>query len=332
VLAYAFAGLVGLPWASCRAWADAWDALFLPRVRPLASFPSCGARFSARASHAARLFVAVRGCDAPSLPAPSISVRCTWHRAVRWGASHEVARRVPFSVRRSRRAVRGYRPSGLSRSDVRLAGTAPTPSADSSLRFSAPRVFDDFNFAFVKTPPQRVIRDRFLSVHVPGPRGTVLATWPGPLARSRRRSWDLLTPFAVLLRFAGGRAPFPARPEPTCRFASDPPRDIGVARDPTVLCGRTTGFGRGSWVFAPQTSRTVPLADPAIAFARRVARIHRPRLPWAWSPLSGVRHRSAASTSEGASAPELPAPSSLRGCMPRRDDHACSSTLDGTDD
>jgi hypothetical protein len=226
VLAYAFAGLVGLPWASCRAWADAWDALFLPRVRPLASFPSCGARFSARASHAARLFVAVRGCDAPSLPAPSISVRCTWHRAVRWGASHEVARRVPFSVRRSRRAVRGYRPSGLSRSDVRLAGTAPTPSADSSLRFSAPRVFGDFNFDFVKTPPPRVIRDRFLSVHVPGPRGTVLATWPGPLARSRRRSWDLLTPFAVLLRFAGGRAPFPARPEPTCRFASDPPRDI----------------------------------------------------------------------------------------------------------
>jgi hypothetical protein len=161
----------------------------------------------------------------------------------------------------------------------------------------------------------------------------------GPFSRpGRDRLHDLGDAPGICLRpsqFCSGsrvdarhflRGPNPPAVSPLTR------RAIFVARGPTVLCGRTTGFGRGSWVFAPQTSRTVPLADPAIAFARRVARIHRPRLPWAWSPLSGVRHRSAASTSEGASAPELPAPSSLRGCMPRRDDHACSSTLDGTDD
>jgi len=94
--------------------------------------------------------------------------------------------------------------------------SAPTPGdrlAHAVFRASRLRCFA---FA-LETPSARVIRDRFLSAHVPGPRRTVIATWPGP-SKSRRRPWDSPIPFAVLLSSAGDDA-F-GHLAPTCRFST----------------------------------------------------------------------------------------------------------------
>ena len=70
------------------------------------------------------------------------------------------------------------------------------------MRFLAPRVSGAFPLRGFGDAAAResFVADFFLA-YVPGPRRTVIATWPGP-SKSRRRPWDLLT---ALRSFASAR-------------------------------------------------------------------------------------------------------------------------------
>jgi len=109
-------------------------------------------------------------------------------------------RLLPFGVRWSRRTARSYRLRAI---PLRRCSQPrhPRQEVGSPVRFLAPRVSVAFQLRALETPPARVIRGRFLSADVPGPRRTVLATWPGP-SKSRRRPWDSLT---ALRSFASDR-------------------------------------------------------------------------------------------------------------------------------
>jgi len=178
-----------------------------------------------------------------------------------------------------------------------------------------------FPVRFSKTPPVQVIRGRIRCRPRTGPTpGSYRGLAGIVVIRSRRRSWVFM-PFAVSLRFPGERV-F-QRLGPTCRFAPPPTASFIVAGS-AAYCGPWVSC-RGFWASAPKTSRAVRSADPAIAFAHRVAQIHQPGLPWAFSPLSGFHRRVAASTSGDVDAHKLPARASQRVCMARRDDRACPS-------
>jgi len=84
------------------------------------------------------------------------------------------------------------------------------------LRFFSPRVSFPF-FSFFETPPVRVIRGRRLS---PAYRARTPGRYRDLAGRItiRRRSWDLLIPFAVFIRLKGGHRLIGVT-KPTCRFA-----------------------------------------------------------------------------------------------------------------
>jgi hypothetical protein len=200
--------------------------------------------------HAASIVEATRGT--PSSPAPPIAARRIT-RAVRRSASHEVTT-VPVNVRRSRRAVRSYQPPdhpASTFSQPRHPRRRPVgPCGFYRLASSV------FSISLFEDAAPRVIRVRFLFGSRAGPACGRYRDLAGTL-RSRRRSWDFLTPFAVLLRFPGERA-F-KRLQPTCRFASDPPR-VSSSRDPSVR--RIKGFGRGSWVWPREPAVPCDLPTP----------------------------------------------------------------------
>jgi hypothetical protein len=87
--------------------------------------------------------------------------------------------------------------------------------------------------------------------------GTVLATWPGP-SKSRRRPWDSLTPFAVLLPSTGDDA---------CSDVSHPPAVSPRATASFIVAGssacgvdhRLVAAAPGVW----PRGRTVPCDLPA---------------------------------------------------------------------
>lgn len=130
----------------------------------------------------------------------------------------------------------------------------------------------------------RVIRGRFLSSLRTGSAPAVIATWPGP-SKSRRRPWDSLTPFAVLLPSAGDDACSDvSRPHAVSPLAA---ASFIVAESTLVtwtigLWPRLLGFGPASEpcrvICRPRYSfyaqgRSNPPADTAMGF----------------SPLSGLR-------------------------------------------
>jgi hypothetical protein len=173
-------------------------------------------------------------------------------------------------------------PPGVTCSEPSRCGVAPTsaPTPGSRLAhavFSASRL-RCFQLRALETPPARVIRGRFLSAHVPGPRRAVLATWPGP-SKSRRRPWDSPVPFAVLLPPAGDDAS-PAFVAPTCRFATCRRefhrRGVHLIGRTKGLWPRLLGFGpadepcrvicRPRYSFYAQ-GRSNPPADTAMGFS-----------------------------------------------------------------
>jgi hypothetical protein len=193
-----------------------------------------------------------------------------------------------------------YRPQTTSLRTIplrRSSGHCTQASAGPSLRFSSPRVSASLDFAF-ETPPGLIIHGRRLSPAYrirPG-----LLSRPGRASYTRRRSWGSADPFAVLLRPAGWTrlvgpsvAHLPFRLRPTAPF---------TRRGHTRSSGVPRVSGRGFWALASRASRAVSFADPAMAFMHRVARTHRPGLPWVFVPLSGVRRWPRAFTSEGRSA------------------------------
>ena len=209
-----------------------------------------------------------------------------------------------------------YRPRVTSPRTIplrRSSGHRTQASAGPSLRFSSPRVSGSFEFA-LETPPGLTIRKRRLSPAYRIRPWAVIAAWPGFLVPATLLGFDC--PFAVLLRPAGRTRASSALPLPTCRFAVRPPRRLLGGGTPAhrVRHGlRAAAPGR--W---PRES-AVPCssADPAMAFMHRVARTHRPVLPWVFVPLSGVRRRPRAFTSEGRSA---------RGLLARQSRRRCSET------
>jgi hypothetical protein len=213
------------------------------------------------------------------------------------GISHEVSPLRPSTFTGPRRAVRRMPASGPSRFDVRAsAGTHAIGRV--VLAVFMPRVFSLIHCVaarapFVahvrvdKTPPARVIRGWCSSgQHTFRARlRAVLAAWSGqaPACAPPDNVPGICIPFAVSLRFVRVSAPLRfvlRRLGPTCRFASGSAAsfiDRGIR--PTNW-GEPWTFGRGSWALAPQTSRTMSSTGPAMAFMHRVARIHRPGLPW----------------------------------------------------
>jgi len=125
-------------------------------------------------------------------------------------------------------------PPGVTCSGPSRCGVAPTsaPTPGSRLAhavFSASRL-RCFQLRALETPPARVIRGRFLSAHVPGPRRAVLATWPGP-SKSRRRPWDsLMFPSQFYFR---PRVTMPRRP------SSHPPAVSPLAAASFIVAGST---------------------------------------------------------------------------------------------
>jgi len=67
---------------------------------------------------------------------------------------------------------------------------------------------------------------------------------------------------------------------PTCRFALRLAASFIVAGFAPSLARIIWAFGRGFWGLAPQSSRAVLFAGPAMAFVHRADRIHLPLLPW----------------------------------------------------
>lgn len=192
-------------------------------------------------------------------------------------ASREVAL---VSLQRSPAAP--YRPRVTSLRTIplrRSSGHCTQASAGPSLRFSSPRVSGSFEFA-LETPPGLTIRKRRLSPAYRIRPWAVIAAWPGLLDPATLLGFDC--PFAVLLRPAGRTRASSALPWPTCRFAVRPPRRLLGGGTPAhrVRHGlRAAAPGR--W---PRES-AVPCssADPAMAFMHRVARTHRPVLPWVFN-------------------------------------------------
>jgi len=169
----------------------------------------------------------------------------------------------PFSVHRSRRAVRRRcRLHGPSRSDV-CPAWAPTLRPVRPCGFSLPRVSFPF-FGSVETPPARVIRGRCLSP-------TYRARGPGcyrDLAgriTARRRSWDSSFPSQCSSDL---RAVTPRRHDPThLPFPRIHPPRVSSSREPPPI-------RRGSWVARPRL----------LGFARRSLKSavpsHPPTPPW----------------------------------------------------
>ena len=169
----------------------------------------------------------------------------------------------PFSVHRSRRAVRRRcQLHGPSRSDV-CPAWAPTLRPVRPCGFSLPRVSFPF-FGSVETPPARVIRGRCLSP-------TYRARDPGcyrDLAgrlTARRRSWDLSFPSQCSSDL---RAVTPRRHDPAhLPFPRIHPPRVSSSRGLTPI-------RRGSWVARPRL----------LGFARRSLKsavpCHPPTPPW----------------------------------------------------
>jgi len=135
----------------------------------------------------------------------------------------------------------------------------------------------------------------FPSAHVPGPRLGLLSR-PGRVRfGTRRRPWGSLWPFAVLTRFAVdrrlvdvGRTHLP--------FVRRAVRECTLARSDryVVIAGRG-GFGFWGRVRGSDVPRRSPVPPRLLRTGPGAPQW--PGLPWALSPLSGVRPPASASPS-----------------------------------